>query len=239
LVVITASVQAADVVKPVKPAVPVVVKAPVLLFQGHYVGLVGGYGFGTTSAAALNPAGGLNFKAPDIHPKGWLAGVTLGSNWQGPNHVFGVEGDIAWANIRGSGGWDEHDSSNNPWDSDTTALATLRARWGHPFGNVMPYLTGGLAWQNTHVHWSYELGQSNNSIENKTQTFRLNPWGWTVGVGVEVAHSPKVSWKIEYLYANFGSKNEPTATVSDDYAPGVKFANNIQMVRFGVNFKFP
>jgi outer membrane immunogenic protein len=238
-IVITASVQAADIAKPAKPVAPVVVKAPVLLFQGHYVGLVGGYAWGTTSAEALNPGGAppLNFNAPDVHPKGWLGGFTIGSNWQGPNHVFGVEADYVWANIRGSGQWTEDDSASEPGpntnDPRTQALATLRVRWGHPFGSVMPYVTGGLAWQNTHLVWTYE--------KQSTQTFHLNPWGWTVGVGIEVAHSPKVSWKIEYLYAGFGSKNEPTAIVSDDlgHTPGVKFANNIQMIRFGVNFRFP
>src|SRR5437588_3076832 len=92
-VVITASVQAADVVKPVKPVAPVVVKAPVLLFQGHYFGLVGGYGWGSTSADAITPAGFVI--TPDIHSKGWLGGLTIGSNWQGPNHVFGVEADYS------------------------------------------------------------------------------------------------------------------------------------------------
>jgi len=100
----------------------------------------------------------------------------------------------------------------------------------------MPYLTGGLAYQRTTVLWDYENGGDGDP----DRTFRLSPWGWTVGVGLEVAHSPKVSWKVEYLYAAFPSRNTD-AQFSDDTPPyrGVKFANNVQMVRFGVNFRFP
>src|SRR5665213_1729321 len=112
-------------------APPVVVAKPVVLpFSGPYFGVLVGYGFGTTSVdPTTRPT---SWSAPDIHPRGWLFGGTIGTNWQNNNHVFGLEADAAWANLSGTGGWNEDDSTGNPWNSKTSTLATIRARFGVP-----------------------------------------------------------------------------------------------------------
>jgi opacity protein-like surface antigen len=100
--------------------------------------------------------------------------------------------------------------------------------------HAMPYITGGAAYRNTNVVWNYELGTGDAT----TQTFGLNAWDWTVGADVEVAHSEHLSWKVEYLYSDFGSKFEPSARVSDDEGgPGVRYSDIVQMLRFGVNIR--
>ena len=94
----TASASAADiqrrVVRPVQAA-PVYV-AQVYNWTGAYVGLVGGYGWGNTSYSAPLSSGSFNLS-------GGTLGGTLGYNWQVGQAVFGLEGDLAWSNIRGSG----------------------------------------------------------------------------------------------------------------------------------------
>jgi outer membrane immunogenic protein len=227
-VAVSGAALAADVAKPKAPA-PVIVAKPVLLFNGHYFGVVGAYGWGTTSADAIHP--GNAFSAPDIRSKGWLGGLTLGSNFQGDHGVFGIEADISGGRINGSGDWAEDDSTN-PWSSSTNAFGTLRLRYGHPIGKVMPFVSAGAAYQNTRVVWDYENGEV-----DPDRKFALSQWGWALSAGIEVAHSPKVSWKIEYLYAGFGSHTEHDALVSDEGNRGVIYKNNLQMIRFGVNFK--
>src|SRR5262245_19866509 len=98
-----ASADAADIPRPVARAPVRVVAAPAPPpFNGPYIGLLGGYGWGTVTPHAPVPPG--NWYAPAIHPKGWLFGGTVGVNVQRDNLVFGAEGDFAWANIRGAGG---------------------------------------------------------------------------------------------------------------------------------------
>ncbi len=83
-----ASVQAADIQqRPVVKAAPVMM-APVFTWTGPYVGISGGYGWGDTRRFDVDGA---------------LLGVTAGYNWQMNQVVFGVEGDISWSDISGSG----------------------------------------------------------------------------------------------------------------------------------------
>ena len=86
------STQAADIPRPVyKSAV-----RPVIAYYnwtGFYVGINGGYGFGTSNWSAL---------AVSPKPKGGLAGATLGYNYQVGSWVWGLEGDIDWADVSGS-----------------------------------------------------------------------------------------------------------------------------------------
>src|SRR4051812_8118099 len=65
-------------------------------WTGFYVGVNGGYGWGTSdwTAASVGIA--------DLKTKGWLAGGTLGYNYQMGSWVLGLEGDWDWSNIKGS-----------------------------------------------------------------------------------------------------------------------------------------
>src|SRR5262245_5135992 len=76
------SAQAADIPRPVYKGVRSVVAY--YNWTGFYVGINGGYGWGDSS-----------WTSPAISntPKGWLAGGTLGFNYQVGSWVFGLEGD--------------------------------------------------------------------------------------------------------------------------------------------------
>ena len=85
---------------------------------------------------------------------GFVAGGTVGLNYQFPtsNFVLGFEGDFDWSNIRGSlsEGYTEGDYGEGYSEStELDWLATARARIGYavttPFGNLLPYVTGGAA----------------------------------------------------------------------------------------------
>src|SRR3954469_13784892 len=78
---------AADIVRPS-------LKAPVFVapfsWSGFYVGINGGYGWGTADWSSTGTAA-------SVKPKGGLVGGTLGYNMQTGNWVWGIEGDLDWS----------------------------------------------------------------------------------------------------------------------------------------------
>jgi outer membrane immunogenic protein len=173
--------------------------APVFNWTGAYIGLNGGGGWGKSNYAGLDKY--------DV--SGGLIGATIGYNWQFGTWVFGLEGDIDWTGIRGSG--------TNLYGATTKNdfLATMRGRVGYSFDRFMPYVTGGLAIGNINA---------NDYWFSKSQTNA----GWTVGAGVEFAFAPQWTAKVEYLYVDLGSV--------DLVGVNTDFYTNI--VRGGVNLKF-
>jgi outer membrane immunogenic protein len=85
--------------------------APVYSWTGFYVGLNGGYGRNDSTGAdgCINLFGvvGGNGCWPTtgnvIRPDGGLFGAQAGYNWQAGSLVAGIETDIQWADIKGSG----------------------------------------------------------------------------------------------------------------------------------------
>ena len=65
-------------------------------WSGIYIGINGGGGWGSS-----------NFSAPlasnTFDLSGAMVGGTIGYNWQIGQSVLGLEGDIDWSNVRGTG----------------------------------------------------------------------------------------------------------------------------------------
>ena len=133
--------------------------------------------------------------------KGSIAGGTLGCDYQIERTVIGFENDASWT--------DQHGSAPDqlPFNVQATSstrekwIDTLRGRVGYAFDHVLLYGTGGVAFAGTNVTVSTPAGAVS---ESKTRT------GLAVGVGGEwaawVASWGTVSFKLEYLHADFGSK---------------------------------
>ena len=102
-------------------------------WSGFYLGINGGGGWGRSNWSANNTGFGVN---------GGQVGGTFGYNRQLGNFVFGLEGDIDWSGLNGTGS-----SAGCPGGCSTseTWLSTVRGRIGYAFDRVMPYATGGLA----------------------------------------------------------------------------------------------
>ena len=115
---------------------------------------------------------------------GGQAGGMFGYNRQFGNFVFGVEGDIDWSGLNGTG-----TSAGCPGGCSTseTWLSTVRGRIGYSFDRVMPYATGGLA-----------VGDIRTSMPGFAGGTSTNA-GWTLGGGVEFALPGNWSAKAEYL----------------------------------------
>ncbi len=204
-------------------------------WTGFYGGVTAGYGSGV-SRNFVDYGG--NTGNNNVHgwaendPSGVLLGGAVGYNYQfSPNWVIGAEADLSWSGMEGQQHmyiYDGHDWSGG-WDG----FATIRARIGYAVGPALFYGTGGLAM----VHANEVIVGNDADESNFYQGWKT---GYVVGAGAEYAFTPRLSGKIEYLYADgFGSESGMTGTVNgysrQDYTHEI---GNINIIRTGLNYKF-
>jgi outer membrane immunogenic protein len=164
-------------------------------WAGFYVGGNLGYQWGKVTNSSINPGG-------------VAGGIQGGYNWQQGQFVFGVETDIQLSAA---------DDTFAPYKFSNPWFGTLRGRLGYAINNVMPYVTGGLAYGEVKA-------ESGSLSEDKTQL------GWTLGVGAEVGLTPNWSAKIEYLYMDLGQRYYSIT--------GVENGLESSVLRVGVNYHF-
>ncbi len=188
---------------------------PVFSWTGFYLGVNGGYAFGQSDWTASTRTTG------SFSTSGFLAGGTLGANYQWGQFVFGIEGDGDWTNLGGSPALS---SCSGPGGIACTTksdwLATARGRAGFAWDRILFYGIAGGAFGNL-------LAGSTGSFDTSTQI------GWTAGGGIEAAITPNWSAKLEYLYVNLGSM---TCNVNCVTGTTVPLTENV--VRAGINYKF-
>jgi len=190
---------------------PPPVATPAYDWSGFYLGINGGGGWGHSTWDA---------NATGIRTSGGLVGGTAGYNWQLGSAVLGVEGDIDWANLKGTS-----TSTLCPLGCSTSDswLGTVRGRAGYAFGGVLPYVTGGLAVGDIRAATPGFAGATNTNA------------GWTVGGGVEFALPGNWSAKAEYLHVDLGRFNCGTNC-------GIAATDNVSMhddiFRAGINYRF-
>jgi len=209
LVALAGAAAAADL-----PPGPGYYKAPAYLppafsWSGLYVGVNGGGAFGSSAWDTTS----------SFSTTGGVVGGTIGYNYQIGPAVLGAEGDIDWANIKGTtttGSCAAGCTTSDSW------LSTVRARVGYGAGRFMPYLTGGGAFGN--INASTPAG-SGGSATNA---------GWTVGAGLEFAIAGHWSAKAEYLYVDLGKFN--CGAGCGAAVDNVSFTTSL--IRGGVNFRF-
>jgi outer membrane immunogenic protein len=223
---------------------PMATKAPymapvIFSWTGCYIGVEGGGNWGQSrqTAAANTPVAGAPI-TNNYNLSGGIAGGTVGCNYQVSNVVVGIENDYSWTNKNGSA------PGLAPTFAPTTIsstkekwIDTLRGRVGFAWDRVMIYGTAGAAFAGTSVTVTDPaFGTLTNS---QTRT------GWTAGVGGEWAFLADswgaVSLKLEYLHADFGTKQyfNPsvlTAAGTTVVTRDVKLTDD--MVRAGVNVNF-
>jgi outer membrane immunogenic protein len=177
-------------------------------WTGFYVGLNAGYGFGKSDwdVAAVSP-----------NPEGFVGGVTLGYNFQTGLWLWGIEGDLAYSDMKGS-----TDCFVGTCETKNSWLGTARGRFGYAgWNNWLPYITGGAAFGDVKATSSF-------GDASKTQI------GWTAGAGVEYAMWSNWSVKAEYLYVDLGSFD--CGVSCGPLGDTVSFKTNV--VRAGVNYRF-
>jgi len=180
-----------------------------------------------------------------LHPDGFIGGGQFGYNLQSNVWLFGFETDF-----QGSA---EEDSSGRlvgvlgPCTvgtctyfatSNVTArlnwFGTVRGRVGLIWDGWLIYATGGFAYGEVSLTGRASIAETN--VLNVFIPFRFDAstvaTGGAVGGGIErTTWWNNVTWRVEYLYLDFGSVGERFngGRVSTD------FTDNI--VRFGLNIK--
>ncbi len=196
-------------------------KAPIYSVPGYswtgfYAGINAGYGFGTSDWSGTGTSG-------STKPKGALAGITLGYNLQTGSWVWGLEGDIDYAWVKGSTSSGTGACTGTGCETKNTWLGTARGRLGYAgWDRWLPYITGGAAFGKVKMTPNVGAGES------KTR------FGWTVGGGLEYAVLTNWTTKIEYLYADLGTST--CAAGNCPVATDVTFKEHI--VRLGLNYRF-
>lgn len=192
-------------------------------WSGFYAGVHGGVAFARGEGSPYATIAGWPgyFLEPlvfDLGDTGALFGGQLGYNWQAADWLFGIEGDVSGAGIRGF-------ESRTPtcltafitcatpsllaggsfMRQDVNWVASLRGRVGHTWGSGLIYVTGGAAWANIDHEANTAdgrlvctaLGCAFPAAFNKTR------FGWTVGGGYERPVWSNWTLRGEYLFYRF------------------------------------
>jgi outer membrane immunogenic protein len=189
-------------------------------WQGTYASLLVAYGAG--DQVQYENAG--NSPTHDI--SGLAGGIGIGINIQQDTLVFGAEADVMVSGIDGS-----FSGSFPPWGcgvpdgcrTEFDWLATLRGRLGYDMGNIMPYVTAGIALAN--VESSDQISLAAYDMDEKAV-------GLALGLGLETALTDSWGVKAEGLYVDFGKTKDSVAPT------GFGVDTNLFVARLGLNYRF-
>jgi outer membrane immunogenic protein len=218
---------------PQAPAAYVPVVAPEYNWSGIYIGINGGYAFGSTDWSSSGGFVGTG----TFNTSGGLVGGTAGVNFQSGQIVFGIEGDWDWADISGTStnttstfaGCGFAGAAACSFQTSSNWLATVRGRVGYAFDRVMIYATGGGAAGDVKATFT-------NPNTPFTGTTNSTEWGWTAGAGVEAALTDNITARVEYLYVDL--QNGDCDSTICGVVPSVPVSFDASLVRAGVDFKF-
>ena len=221
------SANAADLAVKAAPA-PVV--AQVYNWTGLYVGVNGGYGWGTQDPLTLFSD---RFDRSSFSTSGGMFGGTIGAQIQQGYVVLGIEGDLDWANIKGTGISTPTIGGGLLFPAgialniaaNTSAVGTARIRAGVAMNNWLFYATGGAAFVKESANGTSIAGVACGTL-GVFPNCSASSWrpGIAAGLGAEWGFAQNWSAKLEYLYIEaLGSG------VSTDH---------INTIRGGINYRF-
>src|SRR5271169_6028756 len=203
------------------------VAAAIYNWTGIYVGVNGGYGWGTQDPLILFSN---RFDRSQFDISGGMFGGTVGAQIQQGYVVLGLEGDLDWANIKGSG-------ISNPSilgigqgiplniATNTSGMMTARLRAGAALDNWLFYVTGGLAYDKPSATGT-SIGPVACGVAGGIPSCSTSSWrpGIAAGLGVEYGFANHWRAKLEYIYI-------------DSLGTGVS-TDHIDTIRAGINYRF-
>ena len=233
------------------PLVPPVV-APRFTFTGFYAGGTIG-GAAGSSKYKETPSGAFVTLAPaavpnvaavgtsSAAPRGVIGGAEAGYNWQLGHFVLGFETDFSGWDMSANSGVSGRGIPAGATFSSTTSVSsswlfTARPRLGFANGNMLAYVTGGLAVANFNLSQSILLGGAGPTLTGASSTTEA---GWTAGFGIEYAVTRDWWIKAEYLYVSF-----PNQSASQVVPPFPAFTGTLtgnltgSIARAGFDYRF-
>ena len=223
-----AGASAADLPMQSYKSPPVV--AQVYNWTGFYVGVNGGYGWGTQDP--MTPLSN-RFDRTSFNTSGGMFGGTIGAQIQQGYVVLGIEGDLDWANIKGNG-------ISTPTiggliipglpitlniATNVSAVGTARLRAGVAMNNWLFYATGGAAFIKSSATGTSIAGVPCGTLGvlPNCSASSLRP-GLAAGLGAEWGFAQNWSAKLEYLYI-------------ESLGSGVS-VDHLNTIRGGINYRF-
>ncbi len=225
---------------------------PPFSWAGPYIGINAGGTFGKSYASDLNafdsPISPIRPEVFHYDTTGFTGGLQMGYNWQAGRIVYGVEADLGYLNVDGSG---DHtgiivgppeigaqqvgERVTETSSTESNFFATLRGRIGFTVKDKwLLYVTGGA------IVVNYDA--SINTGVNSATDSELRP-GWTLGGGIEYAFNNHWSLKGEYLY--YGLEDGTVEFDNPNPPSGVSFTrfhyqttSYGHIVRLGLNYRF-
>ena len=184
---------------------------------GGYAGLQGGYGLsnessdiggGNANGVAVVGSGAVPNHIKTEARGGFIGGHT-GYNWQNGQIVYGLEGDINWADIKGG---DTRVLAFAPISLTTTGnsgldwFGSVRGRLGYlATQHLMLYGTGGVAFGGVTGNSSIVLAAPAPFGASALAGYNETKVGWVAGGGIEWAAFQNIRLRAEYKYLDFGS----------------------------------
>jgi outer membrane immunogenic protein len=207
---LSGAVLAADV--PINRPAPAykVAPAPAFSWQGQYIGVHGGYAWGSNDVNVVGVVG-------EISPSRGVGGIQFGYNHHlSQRWLVGYEIDASFGNLN-----DSAFIGGIVTPVEMRYFGTARARLGYTSGPWLFYATAGAAWTDVNLTGVAAIA-----------AFKRPHVGYVIGAGVEYALTQNWSAKIEYLYADLDSTASVIngATINTDLA--------ISTVRVGLNYRF-
>ncbi len=199
-------------------------------WQGPYMGINAGYGWGNSEPATITGPGASG-SSGSVNLDGWFGGAQVGYNAQFNALVLGLEADIQATDIGDatSGAIPGGGNFVGQTNVDLDWFSTVRGRVGYAAGPTLLYFTGGLAFADVGYSTSGTNGVTSYAVSSDSIET-----GYTLGGGLEWAFAPDWSLKSEYLYVDLGDQ---TLT-----SPGGAFRSSTDVdfhtVRVGLNYQF-
>ncbi len=156
---------------------------------------------GTNNTAAINNAFGRNFDGK--FEAGETFGLRAGYNFQRNNLVYGVIGDISYANISEEQSAFSSTPATYIERRKLNTLASLRGRLGYANESpILPFVTAGIAYGD--VKYSWEGNSPAFRGDNGRDT---NGIGYVLGLGADYMVNEKVTVGVEFLHYNLGESD--------------------------------
>jgi len=239
------------------PPAPPVAQAPAKVdFQqrwyGFYIGVHGGYAWGRNAIqeapdafyAPLFTVAGLPSSLAG-NPRGFVGGITYGSNYQFDRIVVGFDSDFSYSDIKASQAF-AGTFAGVPFTTSASQrlswFGTTRVRGGFLLSdNILLYGTGGLA--------SGRIEASSSGVATiaggcavagacPAGGITKNLWGWAAGGGIEFAAGPW-QFRTEYLHYDLGTVNY---VMNDLVVPANFIGSSLRvsgdMVRGAITYRF-
>jgi outer membrane immunogenic protein len=128
------------------------------------------------------------------------------------------------------------------FETDLRSVSALRARLGYPVGRLLPYVSAGASAGDmetryaalTYTQRTFETGVFEFRLDGQEVDDRFFAFGYTVGAGLDLAVSQRVSIRTEYLFTDLGRRvySVPDGSASES------FDTRLHEGRIGLSVRF-